>query len=351
MRYQGRDGEERKQLLIRHSFHEKPVMSPTVFHSNGAHEWRSKVTTMSEELRRRLLHMDTKHSRKDILDVVRKFFQKMEDSKYGKPAREEVIRSAVKKYWRMVLKEVTGRKDMYRTREVMNKEGRFKNMRTQTWFKSRRGGANKSSLMDSGMVTEREELTFLEKIEEQKWKTGSEMEGKNRRNKRVDDGRKYKREKEGKVRNVETVVFVPSTDKSKLKEILQKADDQMTKILNTPAVKFVERGGTTIIEDLGRTNPWSQDWFCPRKECAPCNGRLFLAQEEKEETLARVGKEGKSKSSTSRKDKMAKPSCTAEGINYVIECVACRKEGRKRRNNRKSEWGGGQDTRYSGPDP
>ena len=106
-----------------------------------------------------------------------------------------------------------------------------------------------------------------------------------------------------------------------MKEALQKADDQMTKILDTPAVKFVERGGTTIMEDLGRTNPWSQDWFCPRKECAPCNGRYFLAQEEEEETLARVGKEGKNKPLLPRQDKIAKPSCVTEGINYDIECI------------------------------
>ena len=59
----------------------------------------------------------------------------------------------------------------------------------------------------------------------------------------------------------------------------------MTRILNTPAVKFVERGGTMIIEDLGRTNPWSLDWFCPRKECEPCKGRMFLAREAEEEAL------------------------------------------------------------------
>ena len=92
----------------------------------------------------------------------------------------------------------------------------------------------------------------------------------------------------------------------------------MVSLLNTPAVKFVERRGTTIEDDLGRTNPWSLDWFCPRKECEPCRGRLFLAKEVEEEALmavaATVSEEG-----------------TGEGINYTIECVTCRKEGVKRR--------------------
>ena len=42
--------------------------------------------------------------------------------------------------------------------------------------------------------------------------------------------------KEGQIRSVKRVVFVPSTEKSQLKEILQKADDQMTKILKTSAI-------------------------------------------------------------------------------------------------------------------
>ena len=32
----------------------------------------------------------------------------------------------------------------------------------------------------------------------------------------------------------------------------------------------------------------------------------------------------------SQEDKVAIPSCTAEGMNYSLECVPCRKAGRKR---------------------
>ena len=130
--------------------------------------------------------MDYKHTDQEILSIVSKFLQKMEDSHYRKPAREEIIRSAVKKYWRMRLQEVIGVRDMNRTREDMNKEGRFKQMRTQTQFKSRRRGSPR----DSGVVGEEQELQFLDKIEEQRWKTGSEMEGKRYKNKGRNRGRK-----------------------------------------------------------------------------------------------------------------------------------------------------------------
>ena len=56
---------------------------------------------MSEELRRRLLHMDQLHSEEDRKEVVSDFLQKMSDSGYGHPARKETIISAVRKYYRM----------------------------------------------------------------------------------------------------------------------------------------------------------------------------------------------------------------------------------------------------------
>ena len=55
------------------------------------------------------------------------------------------------------------------------------------------------------------------------------------------------------------MVLIPSTENSVLRERLQRADDQVVKLLNTPLVEFIERGGTMIEEDLGRTTPWSLD--------------------------------------------------------------------------------------------
>ena len=85
----------------------------------------------------------------------------------------------------------------------------------------------------------------------------------------------------------------------RLKEKLQKVDNMMVELLDTPAAKFVERRGTMIEDDFGRNNPWSRDWFCPWKECEPCRGRLFLTKEVDEEALmavaGKVNEEGKKK--------------------------------------------------------
>ena len=83
---------------IRHSFYQKPITLPLVFYANGAFGWKAKLTTMSEELRRRFLHMDDAHSQQERAEVVRDFLVKMADSGYKHPARKQIILSAVRKF-------------------------------------------------------------------------------------------------------------------------------------------------------------------------------------------------------------------------------------------------------------
>ena len=82
------------------------------------------------------------------------------------------------------------------------------------------------------------------------------------------------------------------------------------------------------METVGRNNPGAKDWWCPRKDCAPCQGRRALALEEVEEALMRT--ENKEVKKKSDQDRTALPSCTSEGVNYVLECLTCRRKGLKR---------------------
>ena len=79
---------------IRHSFYEKPTTLPMVFHAKGAFEWRSKIVTMSEELRRRLRNSDKRHTVPELVEIVRK----MSDSGYDPGARAEVLKPALRKF-------------------------------------------------------------------------------------------------------------------------------------------------------------------------------------------------------------------------------------------------------------
>ena len=59
--------------------------------------------------------MDTAHTEQDKDDVKRDFLQKMADSGYQHPTRKEVIRSAVKKFYRQVIEQETGGRQLYRS--------------------------------------------------------------------------------------------------------------------------------------------------------------------------------------------------------------------------------------------
>ena len=101
--------EDREECsLVRHTFFQKPVTSPLVFHAAGAHNWKSKIITLSEELRRRYLHMDGRHSIGERQEIVRDFLQKMADSGYSHEARREVIASATKKFCRQLMNQMAG---------------------------------------------------------------------------------------------------------------------------------------------------------------------------------------------------------------------------------------------------
>ena len=80
---------------IRHTFFEKEISAPLVFHSRASHSWRMKIVVLSEEMRRRMRNMDSNHNQEEKLSIIKKFLQKMTDSGYDWKTREEVIKSAL----------------------------------------------------------------------------------------------------------------------------------------------------------------------------------------------------------------------------------------------------------------
>ena len=112
-----------------------------------------------------------------------------------------------------------------------------------------------------------------------------------------------------KVPVVETPVFVPYTKDSTLKKKLQEVDRMLGEATNSPTVRFVERcGGGTVIDLLGRSNPWAKEWQCPRTNCLPCKGRYLLSTEED----ARKPGEGPPLPRPGKEETVAVPKCTGE---------------------------------------
>ena len=119
------------------------------------------------------------------------------------------------------------------------------------------------------------------------------------------------------------------TPGSKVRDSLQKQDKMMAQALNVPSVRFVEKAGTTILQDVGQSDSWAKERFCPRKNCWHCQGRHKLLQEEEERAVTNVTGEA-TKVNPPKDSRTSIPGCTAEGINYVLECSNCTDKRLKR---------------------
>ena len=91
-------------------------------------------------------------------------------------------------------------------------------------------------------------------------------------------------------------MFVSTTWMSTLCKALQKQDDLFSKLHKLPRIKFVETGGSKMIQVLGIKNPW-ENTPCGRPECWPCLD---------DKTAGR---------------------CRYEGIVYTITCNKCKGDG------------------------
>ena len=127
--------ERRNQgMVIRHTFYEKQVTSPLVFHNRGACPTKQKVIILAEEVKRRLYNQDKDHRVKDRLRDLTTFTQKMIDSGYGKDLRREILKAGIKRYFRLTLQEQAGGRSLYRSLREMAPQRRLKQLNTRNKY-------------------------------------------------------------------------------------------------------------------------------------------------------------------------------------------------------------------------
>ena len=83
---------------------------------------------------------DRYHSRKEILDIIRKFSQKMTDSGYDTSSRQEILRSGLRKSYRDLALAKREGVSVNRTRQQMDKKREVKSLLDRPWFRRKRGG-------------------------------------------------------------------------------------------------------------------------------------------------------------------------------------------------------------------
>ena len=69
---------------------------------------------------------------------------------------------------------------------------------------------------------------------------------------------------------------------SLLRNTLQEIDDTFARLHNQPRICIVEHAGTTIIQEVGKSDPWIGEWDCRRPRCIIYKTLAFIQQEEEQ---------------------------------------------------------------------
>ena len=257
---------EVQQIIWR--FYEKPMNSPYVILEASAMPIKVKITTMVQEVIRRMRNMNEKVEEREVKEELSKFCMKMKRSGYGEAVRRDVILSG---YKRMRRNQEEGRRKMYRKQEE-GKELRWamKIKGKETWYK----GKNKEEgedMEEDGRETRVGGGRYIGGIW---WK---EVDKANREE-------KNKREEKEK----EPPSYTPD---GILKRRLQERDTKMVESMGLRKVKFIERGGRSVQGILCKSNPWKEK-ECGGKDCLVCKTE-------------------------------AKGECRVELVVYQVECGKC----------------------------
>ena len=115
---------------------------------------------------------------------------------------------------------------------------------------------------------------------------------------------------------------VPYTEGSKLKLLVQAAEDDFVGLTKAKRVRVIERGGDKLGNLLGRNDPWAAERACSDKGCWVCTSRTWLREQRK--AAKKEGLEMPPGILESRSGQ-----CRREGSTYGLQCMDCVLAGRR----------------------
>ena len=103
---------------------------------------------------------------------------------------------------------------------------------------------------------------------------------------------------------------------------MQKAEDNYCLATGAKRIRMIERGGSRLLDLLGRNDPWAQQRTCGDVNCVTCLSRTWIKEKTKE---AKKRKEEVPPGML----KAGSHQCRHEGLNYSLQCLTCLSGGFK----------------------
>ena len=130
--------------LIGWRFFEKTSASSRVLRAASAYTWRSKITTLSMEVFRRLRNTSRQMTLEAKSDIIGEFIGKMRRSGYERTTVRSILQSGITFYYRKVRVDLEGGPRL----NVRREDNTLQNRRAklggkETWFSRRRGGSQR----------------------------------------------------------------------------------------------------------------------------------------------------------------------------------------------------------------
>ena len=213
---------------IVHKFFEKSMASELVIMADSAQPNNVKFATLTQELIRRMKNMSRWSTVEERIEVINKFMIKMWKSGHNEETRIQIVKAALRGYYKMVENEVLGMGRVNRSADEGKREREIRRvLGSIEWYQPK-------FIKEGGEVCKSEEE---ETVTPKTWRSHTRI-GKSRRGYR------------GNKSPYKAVLFIPCTPGAILRRALQAADDKFSKAQKIKSIKFVEEGGTSIAELL-----------------------------------------------------------------------------------------------------
>ena len=136
----GDGGQDRDAHVVLHEFYYKDVASKSVINARSALPWSCKRTILTQEVLRIFLNCSRGLPWEAIVAHVNHMMLRLQYSGYDRKFREQVVRSALAAYNRLLDLDASGEKPLHRPREWRALErARERRKRRDNWF--RKGGS------------------------------------------------------------------------------------------------------------------------------------------------------------------------------------------------------------------
>ena len=282
---------DEKTHVLRYKFYEKASANPKVLDAASAMPHRVKIASMMQEGVRRLCNTSRELGDLVKADILSTFMRKLQLSGYGQSTRANILEGAVKTFRMKERAEALGVQPVHHL-STHNQEQRRRDKMTaeRDWYKPGKSSWKRKLLEKEKLLKDQgtlepgtgsrtydpvrggSQLQHHQQLGSQGHPPRSRLHQSTKAmhsppaNSTTSWGRTKVPGQVPPNSRTEAILFVPHTPDGAMAKLLQRAEDKFSSVHGIARVKIVKRGGSKIMDILGKKDPWAST-SCARPLC------------------------------------------------------------------------------------